>query len=208
MLLRPEPRALQTNLLAVKSDRQMLYPLHGLRGSNLAKTRAIQTATSRVEGEVLRTTITEAPEVRPVELPDLDKTAVNNPVAPSSLSSTSEDTTDQTYAAPIEVWEGEVRSVDVERQVMQVRLSPKLSKAEQHTGEIELEWVAEQDKHLVRPGAVFYWTLYKETRRGTVVNAQSLSFRRLPNWSRHQLKRIREDAQKLFKNAKQARQLP
>jgi len=66
-----------------------------------------------------------------------------------------------------------------------------------HSAEIDLEWVSDQDKDLVRPGAVFYLTLFKRTKRGSVENAQELRFRRRPSWSLNQLKRIEESAPSL-----------
>ncbi len=108
-------------------------------------------------------------------------------------------------AAPIEVWEGEVKSVDATAQTMHVYLHSKLSQAPAHAGEIALEWVSDQDKDLVIPGAVFYWTLYKETRRGSIRNSQELRFRRLPSWSRSQLERIQAEASKLLRAPRPAR---
>jgi hypothetical protein len=69
-------------------------------------------------------------------------------------------------------------------------------------GEIDLEWVAEQDQDLVRPGAVFYLTLFKRTKRGSVENAQELRFRRRPAWSSGQLKQIEQDAARLLAKMK------
>jgi hypothetical protein len=110
---------------------------------------------------------------------------------------------EEVRAAPIEVWEGEVKSVDYAANKMDVYLRSKLIHAPDHAGEISLEWVPEQDADLVRPGAVFYWTLYKETRRGSIRNSQEVRFRRLPNWSRRQLAEIRAKSPTLFAGAKE-----
>jgi hypothetical protein len=69
-------------------------------------------------------------------------------------------------------------------------------------GEIDLEWVAEQDQDLVRPGAVFYLTLFKRTTRGSVENAQELRFRRRPAWSTAQLRRVEQEAAMLLSKMK------
>ena len=98
-------------------------------------------------------------------------------------------------AAVIQIWEGKVIGVDQEQGVMHVLLEAKLGNDPPHTGDIELQWVAAQDIDLVRPGAIFYLTLYKRTKRGTIENAQELRFRRLPTWSRHQLARVKLDAE-------------
>lgn len=143
-----------------------------------------------------------------IAVPSLDYPFLNKSAVQSRESTTKVvQPVEEVRAAPIEVWEGEVKSIDAQRQTMHVYLRSKIAHFEDHAGEIALEWVAEQDKDLVHPGAVFYWTLYKETRRGSIRNSQELRFRRLPNWSRAQLQKIRNEASKLFQDAKVARVL-
>lgn len=97
-------------------------------------------------------------------------------------------------STPLQIWEGTVVDVDQVARVMHVLLDAKIGQLPRHTGEIELEWVSEQDQDLVRPGAVFYLTLFKRTKRGSIENSQELRFRRRPSWSVAQLKQIEEDA--------------
>jgi hypothetical protein len=103
---------------------------------------------------------------------------------------------------PLQIWEGTVVEVDNHARVMRVSLDAKLVPIPRHMGEIDLEWVAEQDQDLVRPGAVFYLTLFKRTKRGSVENAQELRFRRRPAWSSGQLKQIEQDAAMLLAKMK------
>lgn len=109
-------------------------------------------------------------------------------------------------ASPLQIWEGRVLSVDWNVGSMDVMLSAKMNTMpdNEHTGEIDLQWVAEQDHDLVRPGAVFYLTLFKRTKRGTVENSQELRFRRLPNWTRKQLDKIENEAAALLPKIKMA----
>jgi len=100
-------------------------------------------------------------------------------------------------SAELEVWEGVVVSVDREKNVMDVTLEAKISPIPMHTGSIGLEWVSDQDLELVRSGAVFYLTLYKQTLRGTIKNSQELRFRRRFNWSKLELDRISAGANAL-----------
>lgn len=100
---------------------------------------------------------------------------------------------------PLQIWEGRVLSVNQENRTMEVFLSSTLGGFDAHTGEIDLQWVSDQDKDLVIPGAVFYLTLYKRSKRGTVENSQELRFRRQPNWSKYQLQRIAQTADALAK---------
>ena len=68
-----------------------------------------------------------------------------------------------------------------------------------HTADINFEWVSNQDMELVRPGAIFYLTLYKRTKMGgSIENTQELRFRRRPSWSPMELKRIDEKASTLL----------
>ena len=140
----------------------------------------------------------EISPVSPVAIPGIADALLNRSVINTLKLTRVVYALDEVRAAPIEVWEGEVKSVDIQAQTMQVYLHSKLSQTPDHAGEIGLEWVTDQDKDLIKPGAVFYWTLYKETRRGSIRNSQELRFRRLPSWSKTQLERIQAEASKLF----------
>ena len=96
-------------------------------------------------------------------------------------------------STPLQVWEGTVLEVDHAARVMQVLLDAKIGQMPRHTGEIDLDSVSPQDQDLVRPGAVFYLTLYKRTIP-SVENIQELRFRRRPSWSAAQLIQIERDA--------------
>jgi len=95
-----------------------------------------------------------------------------------------------------------VVEVDNPARVMRVSLEAKMEPIPRHMAEIDLEWVTEQDQDLVRPGAVFYLTLFKRTKRGSVENAQELRFRRRPAWSSGQLQQIEHDAAMLLAKMK------
>ena len=94
----------------------------------------------------------------------------------------------------IQLWEGRVLEVDLQNELMQVLLTAKIGQIPEHSAEIELQWVSEQDRDLVVAGAVFYLTLYKQTRRGSIKNSQELRFRRRPAWSKQQVQKIYADA--------------
>lgn len=105
-------------------------------------------------------------------------------------------------SVPMQVWEGTVIEVDQAIGEMRVVLDAKLGQMSRHTADIELQWVSEQDRDLVRPGAVFYLTLYKQTRRGSIANAQELRFRRLPAWSADQIRQIKQEAASMMSKMK------
>jgi len=98
---------------------------------------------------------------------------------------------------PLQIWEGTVLKVDSTARAMHVLLNAKMGVVPRHTAEIDLEWVSDQDEDLVRPGAVFYLTLFKRTKRGSIENSQELRFRRRPSWSQSQLERITDAASKI-----------
>lgn len=103
-------------------------------------------------------------------------------------------------ASPVQIWEGEVKSVDWKSKMMEVELNAKIGSLPTHAAEIELRRVAEQDLELVSPGAVFYLTVSDRWDRGTIENVQELRFRRRPSWSRRQIDEIWRDADLLGQN--------
>lgn len=102
-------------------------------------------------------------------------------------------------ATVIQLWEGRVLSVDLDNEVMSVLLTAKIGEMPEHSAEIELQWVSEQDRDLVVPGAVFYLTLYKKTQKGSIKNSQELRFRRRPSWTKQEVQRIHSDAEQMLK---------
>lgn len=152
----------------------------------------------------------EAGEFRPMK--NLPRTTIpSDPDRPSDSAPTSAHSLQRLFESPIpaiwsptradstplQIWEGTVLEVDISAGVMHVLLDAKMGSVPRHAADIDFEWVSDQDKDLVRAGAIFYLTLFKRTRRGSIENSQELRFRRRPAWSLTQLKRIDEDASKL-----------
>lgn len=100
-------------------------------------------------------------------------------------------------AAVNQIWEGTVLSVDMTQRIMSVKLHDRGNILEDHYAEISLEWVVDQDLDLVSPGAVFYWTIYKEIKRSTISNSEEIRFRRLPNWTKRQIEEVYKEAEVL-----------
>jgi hypothetical protein len=137
------------------------------------------------------------------------ETEAVEPVEPSKLSTVAPEVSVQSrprvwpsgaavYAAPIEIFEGVVQLVDSDAGVMHVTLSAKTRVAADHAAEIAIRWVNEQDRPLVKPGAVFYLSLYRERRGKTVRNTEEIRFRRLPSWTKAQVREVRQDAKRLL----------
>lgn len=104
---------------------------------------------------------------------------------------------------PIQIWEGIVSAVDRDADTMEVMLEAKMGHMPRHAATIALEWVPAQDIPLVMPGAIFYLTLYKQSERSTVRNAQEIRFRRMPSWTKQQIRQIQEAAS-LFRSSFEA----
>ena len=127
--------------------------------------------------------------------PQVAETRISPPVVPTPQPLKAD-------AIPIQIWEGTVIEVYQADETMQVELNAKLGQIPRHMAEIDLQWVADQDRELLHPGAVFYLTLFKRTRRGSIENAQKLRFRRRPSWSAIQIEKIHEDAAMLLSKMK------
>ena len=98
---------------------------------------------------------------------------------------------------PIQIWEGVVLALDAPLSVMHVRLNAKIGKIPEHTATVDLEWVHEQDRELMKVGAVFYLTVFRKLSRGSVQNSQEIRFRRLPSWSNADVRRLHSAADAL-----------
>ncbi|MDP1734607.1 MAG: hypothetical protein Q8L44_09625 [Sulfuritalea sp.] len=100
---------------------------------------------------------------------------------------------------PNEIWEGTVQSVDVNARIMSVIMEPMLHQnISRHAANISLEYVVQQDVPLVRPGAVFYLTIFTEKKRTSIQNAEEIRFRRMPAWSKVHINKIQTDSAQLL----------
>lgn len=102
------------------------------------------------------------------------------------------------WAAPIQTFEGRVINV-VKDQYMDVILMDKTGGMPDHEASIELQWVSDQDKDLVKRGAIFYLSLYKQrSQSGSIRNSEEIRFRRLPSWSQNSIDKIKIRAEELL----------
>jgi hypothetical protein len=90
----------------------------------------------------------------------------------------------------LQEWEGTV----IERKLgaLRVRLVDKTNGAVEEDALLNLEEVSPQDRGLVKPGAVFYWTIgYHDSETGQRTRQSVIAFRRLPAWTESELQAIR-----------------
>ncbi len=95
----------------------------------------------------------------------------------------------------IQKWEGYV--IEVYEETFLARLIPILGEGADQEAEIYIEEVEPVDQVLIEPGAVFYWSIgYLDKPSGRHRDSY-IRFRRLPAWTRRELKAAREKAKML-----------
>lgn len=106
----------------------------------------------------------------------------------------------RTFSA-LQKWEGYV----IERQDDRflARITDLSDQHEDEEIEVLFTEISEDDRPLVRPGAVFYWHIGYETEKGTVKRSSIFRFRRLPRWTKNDIEKADAFRQKMarFLNA-------
>ena len=94
-----------------------------------------------------------------------------------------------------ERWEGIV--LEVEDGTFRARLVDLDRHAPDEDAEIYWSEVSDEDRDLVEPGAVFYWSIgYYTDRMGQRMRRSLVRFRRLPTWTKRELEDARHEAEK------------
>lgn len=98
----------------------------------------------------------------------------------------------------LQQWEGEVSTEPRNGEFSAVLrdLTNRLLPEEQAT--FSVDQVPPPDRKLVVPGAVFYWSIgYEDSPTGTRRTVSLLRFRRLPAWTRGDMRRIAREVERL-----------
>lgn len=99
-------------------------------------------------------------------------------------------------AVSLQKWEGVV--TEVEKDIFNARLLDLTDDNPEEEADFSIEEVSEDDRKLLKPGAVFYWSLgYLTTGTGQVIRTSIVKFRRLPAWTETEVKRAQEQAAKI-----------
>jgi len=95
----------------------------------------------------------------------------------------------------LQQWEGRVSNIsDAEFTAVLRDLTDPSKPDEEAT--FSLEEIPEQDKGLVVTGAIFYWVIgYRMSASGQKTRSSDLRFRRLPVWTRAEIKRLAKRAE-------------
>ncbi|MDH1148136.1 hypothetical protein N5C60_26455 [Pseudomonas mosselii] len=130
-----------------------------------------------------------------VDLADEDDSASNTPVIPVKFSATIPTTRNpvQVSFVALQEWEGHVTEMDGDS------FSAILLDVTKHSGEelatFPLDEISDSDQKLLKPGAIFRWSIgYERLRGGTKRKVSSIVFRRLPAWSKRDLLEIEAEA--------------
>lgn len=95
----------------------------------------------------------------------------------------------------VQKWEGFV--IEVKDDTFIARLTPLAGQGSDQEAEIYINEIEEDDRGLIEPGAIFYWSigyLIKPARR---LRASIIRFRRLPKWTERKLEIARAKATEL-----------
>jgi len=93
----------------------------------------------------------------------------------------------------LQQWEGTV--VEVSKEEFTSRLVSLTGSMPDKIATISKEEVSDPDQDLVKPGSVFYWTIgYRIELHGQKSLNSVIKFRRLPSWTRREIKQIEEIA--------------
>ncbi len=89
-----------------------------------------------------------------------------------------------------EQWEGAIQEIQGDEVVVVLRDLTDPSRPEEEAV-IGSDEISDDDRPLVSPGAIFYWSIgYRTSRSGQVERVSAIRFRRLPAWSRRDVARI------------------
>ena len=103
----------------------------------------------------------------------------------------------------VKKWECVV--IQVEEDTFTARLVDASGESEDSMSAFSIDEVSRDDRRLIEPGAVFYWSIgYKENASGTRTRESILVFRRVPAWSKQALERINKESDKMLEYFKDA----
>jgi hypothetical protein len=102
----------------------------------------------------------------------------------------------QSVFTSLQKWEGVV--LEVWEDAFLARLVDLTRPGPDEEAEFPLDEISEEDRPLVRPGAIFYWNIgYHDSSSGQRTRASIIRFRRLPAWRREEIEAARLEAERI-----------
>lgn len=164
------------------------FNLLALRGSGLLPSVS---ATS-----VLSTEIRDL-EAKPIPRNDVAELGDNHWSFPHAATNGEKSVSAETAVAFVASisWVGKVDSVDNSGRSFNAILTSQNSPDEYAC--IDFDEISDDDFHLLKPGAIFYWSIGQSVNEsGRKVNESTIRFRRLRHWTRGEVERSKEGAKK------------
>jgi len=98
--------------------------------------------------------------------------------------------------ASLQKWQGYV--IKVLNEALLVRLIDLTHKGPDEEAEIPIEEISQDDRGLIRPGAIFYWNIgYLDSYNGQRTRISVIRFQRLPAWSKEEIDAAEREAERL-----------
>lgn len=96
----------------------------------------------------------------------------------------------------LQKWEGVVLAI--EQDSFLARLLDLSQGTSEEEGEFSIDDVSEEDRLLLKPGAIFYWNIgYHDSRTGQRRKVSEIRFRRLPAWTAREIEAAEREARRL-----------
>jgi hypothetical protein len=97
----------------------------------------------------------------------------------------------QEYSKAIQKWEGKV--ISFSNDTFKAILTPIVGDGSEQEAEIYIEDITPNERSLIEPGAVFYWSIGYLERPAGRVRESVFRFRRLPTWTEQETKKPARD---------------
>lgn len=102
----------------------------------------------------------------------------------------------RSHMVSLQKWQGYV--IRVSDTSLFVRLVNLTQKAPDEEAEIPIEEISEDDKVLIKPGAIFYWSIgYLDSYSGQRSRLSVVRFQRVPEWSKTEIDAAHREAERL-----------
>jgi len=100
------------------------------------------------------------------------------------------------HMVSLQKWQGYV--LKVTDNSLLVRLVDLSKNGGDEEAEIPIEEISDDDKDLIRPGAIFYWSIgYLDSYSGQRSRVSVIRFQRLPSWSKEEIDAAKREAEHL-----------
>jgi|RhiMetdeSRZDD1v2_1073273.scaffolds.fasta_scaffold21955_4 hypothetical protein len=133
-----------------------------------------------------------------IDLNGLNKASVDSAHQPKHIISLKTEPRQSAFLS-LQKWEGVV--LEVLSDSFLTRLVDLTRTGSDEEAALPLDEVSEEDRPLIRPGAIFYWNIgYHTSYSGQRTRTSIIRFRRLPTWTREEIEAARREAERLGKS--------